>query len=356
MNSLPIDCVKVFLGYLPFQDLKELGLTCKSWRNVCTHDKQTLIPLLLAILQPAVTLTPDRFLLDSLECWDLLLLLEAYSQHLAFRNIGYQVLAVSSMERWDESGTNLLGRRVCCSRMLRDVTHDAFMSRRQDFCRDLFVAQSRCRCAYSRACYWGSAPSPRDDIDEFSVVNTIAPVCLLTAVTIVPYTATWQPDSPTFGPKEIIIEVLKPKRTPRVYPAMPGPLNRVNNYRLSGSSSQFPEDDILFRSQAFLVPNSPVHHTYALENPVLVVAGQIRVIFRGMHQRQPIEGNDNYYLCLSPMTLWGTVLPLDVQWRNESDDDWQVDMVYEQEIMVLGESERLRTANELGCILPSYLR
>ena len=52
-----------------------------------------------------------------------------------------------------------------------------------------------------------------------------------------------------------------------------------------------------------------------MSSPILAVGGRVRMMLRGSHQRQTLEGEtdngmplDEYYMCLSEVSLYGIVI------------------------------------------------
>jgi hypothetical protein len=146
-----------------------------------------------------------------------------------------------------------------------------------------FNAQARCGCAMNRPCYYSSRPSVSPNSEEFVSCRIFRPHVIY-AFTVTPYQAFFQPGSPVFAPKAVRLEI------------------KLHDH----SADRFV---VVYVSREFEVTNEFRTQFFRLESPILLSSNFLMtVVFVGKQQRQPIDGNDEYYTCISNMKLLGVEL------------------------------------------------
>lgn len=307
MSIIPVDCVKVICLYLPFDSICEVRATCRSWRQ-CLADDPTFFSSILAQFWPPDLLAKQRISISSQDAWKVLIELVRAFENKEYLNLQRQVLYASSIDRWQESAHNMVDPNdtdeTCVSRRCYATGNQISVSDRQ-----LILAQYRCGCAGPRSCYWSSSPSPNGDNDEFVVIKCHSAVSLILGFVVRPYQAAWHPSAPTYGPREVCVEFLAPEATERTYPALPSFSRRNDNFRCD--PQYLDSEQVYYRSPFFPVKNHRKAQVFTLPTPQLLIGGRVRLIFRGMYQRQTM-GGDDYYLCLNPGKIYGIPLPVTV--------------------------------------------
>jgi hypothetical protein len=296
MSTIPYDCIKVICEYLTISELQIARQICKSWRLALVEDPIFFSSILKEhFLSDAgiQLLTIRSELAFKLLCW----LRKVYETRSGFINIQNDVLYASSSDRWEESALNMIRRGNIIARRCYDV-YDLRPDMR------LQQLQWHCRCCIDCPCYWSSAPST-DEFSQEVLILQCPQFCLVDSISVRPYQAAWHRDSPTYGPKEVIVEFLSPSSNPLQYPPLPSQNQKQNQFR-ANTKVLFAESTY-YRSPVFPIQNSRNAQLLRLPTPQLLIGGRIRIIFCGKQQRQTI-GGDDYYLCMNPCIVYGVPL------------------------------------------------
>ena len=217
--------------------------------------------------------------------------------------------------------------------------------------------QRRCGCAGPRPCYWSSHPSPVGDLKHLEHLELELGPSLSGVVgfSVTPYQAFFHPSAPVYGPRQVCLQMLRPRAPQPLVTDGAGVGAAESNYRVapicpnelllsvpatvsgaeaptvaaahSGTTKLSGDDvegeaegasDVCYQSPFFPVRNEYSKQLFLLDSPVLCVGGRVRLVFRGMHRRQmlmgimgPAEGGgeagdaDGFFMCISHVSVFG---------------------------------------------------
>ncbi len=141
-----------------------------------------------------------------------------------------------------------------------------------------FISHSGRRC-----CYWSSTGSTSPDSNEYIMGMTQPVSSILVAFTITPYSPAWQPSAPTYAPASVSLQIYLPSQGDGCAPYYQSPQYVCRN---------------IFEDQLFLLP----------EPLLLPPSCRFKLLLMGKQQRQTIPGMDDYYTCLSHISILGIPL------------------------------------------------
>jgi hypothetical protein len=238
--------------------------------------------------------------------------IEIFSREANFQSLIYDVLSVSSMDRPEECAEHILrGPSQCLTG--NPVLHKAPETLTQ---RELLLGyhlQRRCGCAGGTPCYWGSADSPNKDSVDHITFRLNATFSLISSFSITAYQSFFQPNAPVFAPMRVALQFLLPSKN--------APLEYSYGYVEKRESGSFPHkyhsgldesalsENVYYTTPFFEMQNNALEQSFQLPFPVFSVGGVIRVLLEGKHQRQPIEGNEDFYCCISNVDIRGITFP-----------------------------------------------
>lgn len=289
MNRLPPECIRLVLSHLGLRTLFSTKVVCKSFCAITESDDFAEEYLLhnfwySTLSNLCLTTNHTHQILAQLGRQ----LIKNKGSHLL-----HNVVDVSSVDRALEGPRNVLSVSACYAlinaRPLLNPVH----------------CQVRCNCAGPQPCYWSSSPSESEEKIEFITFVLKAPVSLLIGFYVAPYQAFFHPGAPIYGPKEIAIQILKPRNAP---------LTLLNEENLIDHYQHPPLDltaDVYYQSPFYPLENTRKNHFIYLPKMVLCV-GPVRVLLKGMHTRQPGQQfmleSDDFYLCISRLDVVGIAL------------------------------------------------
>eukprot|EP01038_Epipyxis_sp_PR26KG_P010002 gene10002-13457_t len=198
-----------------------------------------------------------------------------------------KIIAVSSLDRAEESPVNVLTISNCYH-----YRHN----------RNKEIAQLICGCAVNRPCYWSSHPSPIPETIEYITFKLMSPLVCIFGFNLTVYQAFFQPNHPIYGPCEVCIQFL-----------VHSPSSQVLNdpFTISLYDKNTSDNMVYYESEYFPVNNIMLEQHFTLNRPLLCIGGQVRLLFKGMQQRQILDFVDQqeYYLCISHVEVVGVDFP-----------------------------------------------
>lgn len=221
-------------------------------------------------------------------------------------NLVVEVLETSSVDREEECGGNILVPSFCFE--LLTNSRSSFPNETTEHMG--LLCQTVCRCVADRPCYWSSQPSSTSNISESITLRLASQVSIIFGFSVTPYQAFFHPSSPIYSPIEVCLDVLMPTLT----------VNDKNVKSIRYVS--------MFQSPFFPVANQFREQFFRLNKPLLCLGGIVRVVMRGMIQRQTLSlqnmdgsgrfsgasslsssTSDSYYTCLSFLSILGVTIP-----------------------------------------------
>jgi hypothetical protein len=191
-------------------------------------------------------------------------------------------LGASSQDQPEEASVNTLSPSACYMGLSRVMASKVQATSAQMNAIAVHF-QQRCGCCQGQPCYWSSSGSSGAHAEDELVYGVEGP-SLITEFRITPYTAWWQPMSPTYSPLAVELELFHPDWD-------------------SGKS--------YFRSGKMIMKAGKGEQTFFLSKPVLCLGGMARLKLYGRATRQTLgpeagEGANDY--CLSHVSLVGSKL------------------------------------------------
>ena len=210
----------------------------------------------------------------------------------------------SSQDRPNELASNLLTKSNCYHRFEYfrpsiNELHVHILGLRE---------QMRCGCSANRPCYWSSAPQHEATAIEHITFTLFSPLVMIHSFSVTPYQAFFHPEAPVYSPVSVTLQFLAPildgDNTNEIIDDNNNELDFLsNNFYCYHETDEF-QIEPLFKAQVF-----------TMSSPILAVGGRVRMMLRGSHQRQTLEGEtdngmplDEYYMCLSEVSLYGIVI------------------------------------------------
>mmetsp|Transcript_16364 Transcript_16364/g.15678 ORF Transcript_16364/g.15678 Transcript_16364/m.15678 type:complete len:334 (-) Transcript_16364:445-1446(-) len=195
-----------------------------------------------------------------------------------------RVYEVSSVDREQEGGFNVLKASKCQTDIQRFLISDEIASENIAHINNISLHfQVRCGCAGSHPCYWSSKPSPVQNRKESMLFELKDMVFAIVGFSIIPYQAFFHPDCPVYAPIGASLQFVT----------------------ISKSSYSVFSEEVYFETDIFLVQNKAILQDFHLPLPMLALNGYIRIVFHGMQQRQTIDEINEYYMCLSRVSIHG---------------------------------------------------
>ena len=228
---------------------------------------------------------------------------ETYPIDLELFDVLHTVHDFSSRDRPNEMADNLLKKSNCYHRFeyfrpAVNELHVHILGLRE---------QMRCGCSANRPCYWSSAPQHESSAIEHITFTLFSPLIMVHSFSLTPYQAFFHPEAPVYSPVSVSLQFLAPMLDDHPHEIIDDD-NAVldvasNPFYCYHETEEFPIQPV-FKAQQFIMPS-----------PILAIGGRVRIMLRGFHQRQTLEGeNDNgmpldeYYMCLSEVSLYGFVI------------------------------------------------
>lgn len=213
------------------------------------------------------------------------------------------VLAVSTMDRIVESPLNVFTPSSCMEFMSKQPQRHQITG---------YYSQRRCGCGGGGApCYWSSAGNSNQSAIEFMVFSLHSSISVIRGVAVTPYQAFFHVDAPVYGMMEVALQVLVINPT-RSYKAFSLPTGREEDQDLNYRNKDMDiQSDVFYQTEFFPLQNVAVRQEIFFPHPILCASGEIRLVFRGMYERQNVGTLDNndYYGCLSHVEVFGIPFP-----------------------------------------------
>eukprot|EP01039_Chlorochromonas_danica_P005438 gene5438-5985_t len=318
-TRLPIDCQSHILTYLGLKDLSKLELVAHYFHDLIHQSDFPQQYLLEHFFSSSSSTTnastnitttsssspsSSSYIFPPIRIHSARSIYKELQQRICQKEIPLDmlvkgVLDASSIDRVQESPLNILKDSRCYILYnLFHVTHNS-----------AFSQQSICGCATGRSCYWSSAPNPSENSIEFLTLNLKSTLSLLTGFFILPYRAFFHPNEPTYAPKEVALQVISPSSQPQPFSSMTM-TDLPPQYRHAAVDLY---EGVSYTSPFYTVENNFNVQTFQLPHAVPCLGGQVRLLFRGKHQRQPgeaigVQGADDFYLCISRADVLGIAL------------------------------------------------
>ena len=187
-------------------------------------------------------------------------------------------VVASSTDREEEKAENTLKASQCtlAREMLANIgTNSPGFPGNVDMQHVFQLVQSRCGCAAFGGvpCYWSSSPSSHPENDEhitYAFKKTMnfkeSRIPCLHGLSVTPYKAYFHPDSPTYTPQYVRLQLLMPTKSD-----------------LGGGKNSV----LYYESQKFELDGSCSPQHFEIDN-VLFMGGHVRVVFSNFLQRQTL--------------------------------------------------------------------
>eukprot|EP00981_Chlorochromonas_danica_P005760 scaffold1187_cov181-Ochromonas_danica.AAC.24 len=316
-TRLPIDCQSHILTYLGLKDLSKLELVAHCFHDLIHRSDFPQQYLLEHFFSSSSSTTnastnitttssssssSSSYVFPPIRIHSACSIYKELQQRICQKEIPLDMLVVdvldaSSIDREEESPRNILEDSLCYT-----LFHNYFTQNHA-------YSQFYCGCADGRPCYWSSAPNPSENSIEFLTLNLQSTVSLLTGFFILPYCAFFHPNEPTYAPKEVALQVISPSSQPQPFSSMTM-TDLPPQYRHAAVDLY---EGVSYTSPFYTVENNFNVQTFQLPHAVPCLGGQVRLLFRGKHQRQPgeaigVQGADDFYLCISRADVLGIAL------------------------------------------------
>lgn len=148
-----------------------------------------------------------------------------------------------------------------------------------------------------RASYWSSSGQSDPEVPERLTYNLISDLCVITEISVQPFEAFFQPNSPIYSAKAVRFRMGH-----RIFPEDEGE-------DLKGCRSQ-PSDEEIFSwnyiSQEFPMVQESCLQNFKLPEPVLCIGGVLQIELLGRVQRQEMDGL--FYICVAYVRVLGRSL------------------------------------------------
>lgn len=240
-----------------------------------------------------------------------------------------RVLSASSVDRPEEYPNRVLGASMCITSFntvrfkkikAANLTHSIYYGAHMQL--------QGCMCAGGDPCYWSSESSSdgMQCLDYLTVQlavrtpdfikstladlpRSVGVLCFI-GFSVTPYQAFFHPGAPVYAPRECCLQVLARSQLP---------LDTTPTVLKTVSTLSELTEGVEYQSEFFSIVNLAEQQTFYLQDPVLSTGEVVRIVMRGKHQRQPIvdqeidvvdevESSDDFYLCVSNVTVIGQVL------------------------------------------------
>lgn len=152
-------------------------------------------------------------------------------------------------------------------------------------------------------------PSANNSQVEHLTFELMTPVTVVVGFYITPYQAYFHNSNPVYGPNEVCLQILRPSHIKREYAPLPSVSHRAH-CKISHHQQVLQDPEVCYQSDFYPVRNVASEQYFLLPDPVLCIGGTVRIVFRGMQQRQTVfPGLDDYYLCISRADVIGVPYP-----------------------------------------------
>mmetsp|Transcript_1644 Transcript_1644/g.2627 ORF Transcript_1644/g.2627 Transcript_1644/m.2627 type:complete len:340 (-) Transcript_1644:360-1379(-) len=224
-----------------------------------------------------------------------------------------EILSASSRDRSSESPSNTLYVSRC--------TKFNLLPQNQNNSRRL---QERCGCAGFRPCYWSSKSFSKsetlrdrdgDSPIEYLTVWLKSSSPIVAAFSITPYQAFFHPNEPVYAPKRVSLQFIL--RSDQCSLKLRQPHFHLHPINSETELHHTSDGTVYYESPVYDVEHNASTQIFTLPKPVIALNAVVRLVFRGMYQRQTLEVGDidvgdelletlqGYYLCLSNITIKG---------------------------------------------------
>jgi hypothetical protein len=270
-----MECVGEDMGlclllYLRVEDVMRVSIVSRSWYTLAGLDGywggvfERQFGLSLAIQQ-------DKRLLRKL----ILEILYAVSWRCETNVLG-SVISFSSCDRPDEGPQNVLKPSTCYLFFSEQLSALTFFRPLVEMHGNLLL-QAHCGCGEGRPCYWSSRGSRDPNRSENMELCLRGNFTLVTGVSVTPYRAFFQPRSPVYAPRVVLVKFVMDGRE-------------------------------YFKSDEFSMSNTFSEQNFSFTSPALFIGGHVVVEFVDMQQRQTLNENDDFFICISHLRLHGILL------------------------------------------------